>query len=57
MDYSVDQRESKKVALANDPIDFSSVFLGFSTWGNNFSAQQVLFDCEFMKLISELRTM
>ena len=45
------------MSLANDPIDFSSVFLGFSSWEYNFSAQQMLFDGEFMKLISELQTM
>ena len=34
-----------------------SVFLGFSSWKNSCSAQQMLFHCEYMKLIGELLTM
>ena len=33
---------------------FSSLFLGFSSWKNSCSAQQMLFHCEYMKLMGEL---
>ena len=36
---------------------FSSLFLGFSSWKNSCSVQQMLFHCEYMKLIGELLTM
>ena len=60
MNYSVDQGQKygQRVGLANDPnCDFVSVFLGFSSWKNSCSAQQMLFHCEYMKLIGELLTM
>ena len=48
-----DQKRGNKMASVNDPnFDFFfSVFLGFSSWEKNFSARQMLFDCEYMKII------
>ena len=61
MNYSVDQGQKygQRVGLINDPnYDFVvRVFLGFSSWKNSCSAQQMLFHCEYMKLIGELLTM
>ena len=60
MNYSVDQGQKygQRVGSVNDPnCDF--VFRVFRLFflENRCSAQQMLFHCEYMKLIGELLTM